>query len=262
LQKREDVTLALRDLQAAMAAYLVSGESAGIVASVVGDSIPAAARLRIHRHHLYDSLATALASTFSTVRQLVGEPFFRGMARAFIAEGLPTQPVLSEYGEGFSGFIEKYERAGGLPYLADVARLDWALNVAFYSPAAPRLTAAEFAAIPAEQLPSCKVSLAPGTTVIRSRYPLERIWATCQPGASAEMVDLGEGEARLLVFRRPDDAGFVALNEAETALVLSLSGRTTLEEAAVAGFAADAGFDLCVTFRRLLALRALAALQH
>jgi hypothetical protein len=254
--------LALRDLQAAMAAYLVSGDAAGIVGSVVGDSIPAAARLRIHRHHLHASLATALAGTFSTVRQLVGEGFFRAMARAFIATNLPTQPVLSEYGQEFADFVERYEPARDLPYLADVARLDWALNLAFHSPADPRLSAADLTTVPIEQLPSRTVHLAAGTTVIRSIYPLDRIWATCRPDAPADTVDLGEADARLLVFRRRDDAGFVAVSEAEAAFLQSLAAGACLEEGALAAFAADAIFDLSVTFARLLDLGVFAAMQH
>lgn len=256
------MTLALRDLQAAMAAYLMSGDEAGIVGSVAGDSIPADARLRIHRHHLHESLASALATTFPTVRQLVGEAFFRAVARAFAAANLPAQPVLSEYGEGFAAFVDSYDRARGLPYLADVARLDWALNVAFHNPWQPRLTAADLATIPVEQLPSARIGLALGTTVIRSAFPLDRIWAASQSDATSATVDLDAGGACLLVFRQQDDSGFVVLRAGEAAFASSLLANTSLEDAAVAAFAADPGFDLAVVFRRLLDLTVFVALQQ
>jgi hypothetical protein len=245
-----------------MAAYLVSGDDADILGSIVGDTIPAAARLRIHRHQLYESLATALAGTFPTVQQLVGDAFFRAMARAFIAQALPVQPVLSEYGEGFPAFVDIYEPARGLPYLADVARLDWALNLAFNSPMGRRLTAADLSSIPGEQLSSMKVGLAPGTCVIRSTYPLDRIWSASQPDASTATVDLGGGDAWLLVFRRPDDAGFIALTEAEALFIAALAAGASLEDAALAAFAANARFDLSVTFRRLLDLGVFVAPQQ
>jgi len=145
--------LALPDLQAAFAAHIVGDDRADLVASVVGDTIPAGARLRVYRHHVFHSLATALSATFPTVHALVGDEFFRGLTRAFVASTLPKNPVLSEYGAGFAAFIEGYAPAGGLPYLADVARLDWALNAAFHSPAEPRLGVADLAAITVEQLP-------------------------------------------------------------------------------------------------------------
>jgi hypothetical protein len=253
--------LALPDLQAAFAAHIVGNDRADLLASVVGDTIPAAARLRIYRHHVSHSLAAALTTTFPTVQALVGAEFFRGLARAFVAGTLPTQPVLAEYGEGFSTFVAGYAPASGVPYLADIARLDWALNAAFHSQAEPRLGVADLAAIPVEQLPAKSVSLAPGAAVVRSAYPIDRIWAAAQPGVSSETVDLASGGARLLVLRRPDDAGFVPVSEGEAVFLEALAVGDTLEEAAAMALSTEAVFDLSPTFARLLALQAFAALQ-
>jgi hypothetical protein len=253
--------LELPNLQAALADHVAGHDRAELLASVVDDSIPAAARLRIHRNHVLRSLETALSATFPTVQALVGDEFFRGMARMFVVGDLPLQPVLSEYGAGFPRFTEGYAPAGGLPYLADIARLDWALNVAFHSPAEPRLTSADLASIPVEQLPAKSVSLAPGAAVLRSIYPIDRIWAAAQPGASSEPVDLDSGGARLLVLRRPDDAGFVSLSEGEASFLEALAGGHTLEEAAGLALATDAVFDLSPSFARLLHLQVFAAVQ-
>jgi len=253
--------LALPDLQAAFAAHIAGSDRADLIASVAGDSIAAAARLRVYRHHVFHSLAAALSATFPTVQALVGDEFFGGLARAFVAGTLPTQPVLAEYGEGFAGFVAGYAPASGLPYLADIARLDWALNAAFHSPVEPRLGVADLAAIPVEELPAKSMSLAPGAVVIRSDYPIDRIWAAAQPGASNETVDLDSGGARLLVLRRPDDAGFIPVSAGEAAFLEALAAARTLEDAAAIALSAEAVFDLSPTFARLLALRAFAALQ-
>lgn len=253
--------LALRDLQAAMAAHIVEADRPELLASVTSDSIAAAARLRVYRHHVFHSLVTALAATFSTVHALVGEDFFRGLARGFVATSLPTQPVLAEYGAGFADFVAAYAPARDLPYLADMARLDWGLNLAFHSPVEARLTAADLAACPAEQLPAMGIALSPGAVLIRSPYPIDRIWKASQPGASAEQVDLASGECRLLVLRRADDAGFVALDLGEAAFVLGLAAGHSLETAAEAGLSADASFDLSASFARLIGVGAFAALQ-
>ncbi len=55
--------LALRDLQAAFAAHLAGADCADLAAEVLGDAIPAAARLSVHRHHVFESLGSALAAT-------------------------------------------------------------------------------------------------------------------------------------------------------------------------------------------------------
>jgi len=250
--------LALRDLQAAFAAHLVGAARADLAAEVFGDTIPAAARLRIYRHHLFESLASALVATFPTVQAVVGADFFSGLARAFVGQSPPSQPVLAEYGAGFPAFVAGHDAARDLPYLADVARLDWALNLAFHAPAAGRLAAADLAPIPTDRLPALRLGLAPGTVVVASPYPLDRIWAASQPGAAVDPVDLAAGGVRLLVLRRPDDAAFVTLSAGEAAFVAGLGEGLSLEEAACR---ADTDFDLSTCFARLLGLGVLAAAQ-
>jgi hypothetical protein len=253
--------LALRDLQAAFAAHVMGGDRPDLVAVVAGDTIPAAARLSVYRHHVFESLGTALAATFPTVQALVGTDFFRGLARAFVGHTLPLQPVLTEYGADFPAFIAGCEAARDLPYLADVARLDWALNVAFHAPPNGRLQATDLSAVPAERLPSLSLALAPGTVVVGSRYPLDRIWETSQPGAASETVDLNTGASHLLVLRRPDDAAFVSLSAGEAAFIAALDDGISLEQAAGAAFQGDPAFDLSPAFARLLSLGVFAALQ-
>lgn len=254
--------LALPDLQEAFAFHIVGGDSADLVAAVVGDTIPADARLRVYRHHVRHSLGVALGATFPTVLALVGEGFFRGLAQAFVGGALPTQPVLAEYGAEFPAFVATYEPARGLPYLADIARLDWALNVAFHSPESQRLTATDLGAVEVEQLPSMSIALAKGATLIGSPYPIARIWNASQPGASADPVDLGAGRADLLVMRRVDDAAFIVLDAGEAAFVASLVLGTSLQIAAEQAADAEPSFDLSTAFARLLALEAFAAMQQ
>jgi Putative DNA-binding domain len=251
--------LALRDLQAAFAAYLLGNQRADLAEEVLGDTIPAPARLRVYRHHVFESLASALAATFPTVQAVVGSDFFRGLARAFIGRSPPSQPVLAEYGAAFPDFVAGCDAARDLPYLADVARLDWALNLAFHVPAGGRLAAADLAAIPADRLSSLRLALAPGTAVVSSSYPLDRIWAASQPGAPADPVDVGGGGGHLLVLRRPDDSAFVALSAGEAAFVTGLAAGLSLEGAA---HRAHSDFDLSAAFARLLGLGAFAAVQQ
>ncbi|MDI1287520.1 MAG: DNA-binding domain-containing protein [Reyranella sp.] len=254
--------LALPDLQAAFAAHVAGVDRPDLVAAVVGDTIPAEARLRVYRHHVSHSLSAALAATFPTVQALVGEAFFRGLAQGFVAEALPAQPVLTEYGAEFPAFVATHEPARALPYLADIASLDWALNVAFHSPEGRRVAAVDLAGIAAERLPSLSIVLPEGASLIRSLYPIDRIWKASQPGASADTVDLEAGRADLLVLRRADDAAFIVLDTGEAAFVAALVEGVSLESAAEGALSADPSFDLSAAFARLLTLEAFAALQQ
>jgi hypothetical protein len=253
--------LALRDLQAAFAAHLGGADRPDLIGAVTSDAIPAAARLDVYRHHVLESLSAALAATFPTVQALVGPDFFRKLARDFVRQCLPTQPVMAEYGAEFPAFLVACMPLHDLPYLADVARLDWALNVAFQAPADQRLTAADLSGVPPERLPSMFVAMPHGTALITSPYPLDLIWQASQPDAVQDTVDLNSGGSHLLVLRRIADAVFISLSAGEAAFLASLGGRRTLEQAAAAACQTDPAFDLSNCFPRLLALGAFAALQ-
>ena len=95
-------------------------------------------------------------------------------------------------------------------------------------------------------------------TLIRSVFPLDRIWRASQPEAPDEKVDLATGGANLLV----QGAGFVTLEAGDAAFLAQLDGAATLEQAAEAGRAVDSRFDLSTCFAQFLGMSAIAALQQ
>ncbi|TXL71127.1 DUF2063 domain-containing protein [Vineibacter terrae] len=245
-------------LQRAFRAHLLGEAVPELVVATVSDRIPSAARLRVHRHHVLGSLTAALGATFSTVRGVVGDDFFAGMARAFIIQAPPRGPVLSEHGAGFPGFVDSWPPAGGLPYLADVARLDWALTLAYNAPAARGLTADRLASLPPEALAALRLALRAGVALVSSAYPLDRIWAL-NHGGQVEGVDLDAGGVDLLVFPRAEDAAFVRLEAGVAALAAALDRGQPLGAAVEHARLRQPGLDAGAALGRLLSLDALSA---
>lgn len=249
----------LRDTQAAFAAHLAGRGQPDLLAAIAGDSRTIQQRLQLHRHHVARSIGAALAATFPTVEAVVGQEFFGLLSHDFIARNPLEDPVLSRYGEHFPQFVAETQQRHGLPYLADVARLDWALNVAFHAPLGPRLSAAELAAWPAESLPDLSLRLPAGSSLIESAWPLDLIWQASQPGSSVDTVDLAAGLACLLVFRRREDAAFAVLDPGEAAFVKDLSRGNLLAVALQRASQVATDFDMAATFGRLLGLGVLVA---
>ena len=253
---------ALRDLQAAFAAHLAgAAPDPALLGAVRGGAIPAAARLAVYRHHVTTSLAAALATTFPTVVALVGDAFFRRLAGDFVARALPAGPVLGEYGGGLADFLDSWAPAAELPYLADMARLDWAMNLACQAPPAGRLAVADLAALDEDRLLSLAPGLPPGAALLDSAYPLDRIWQASQPAASDEAVTLAGEGCRLLVLPDPPGASFVGLDEGEAAFLAVVARGQSFEAAAQAAAVAEKGFHLSNSFARMLSVGAFAALR-
>jgi len=133
--------LALPELQRAFAAAILTEEATPLAGIVKANGIAAERRIQVYRNNSLITLGEALKATFPVVCRLVDERFFDYAARSFIRAHPPRQPRLAEYGDGFADFIGGFAPAQSLPYLADVARLEWAINVAL-SRAGPRAAAA------------------------------------------------------------------------------------------------------------------------
>ncbi|MEQ1517029.1 MAG: DNA-binding domain-containing protein, partial [Usitatibacteraceae bacterium] len=80
-------------------------------------------RYNVYRNNVTVSLINALAAAFPATQRITGADFFRAMARFHVRATPPTSPLLFEYGHGFPNFIERYEYAQPMPWLADVARI-------------------------------------------------------------------------------------------------------------------------------------------
>ncbi|MGE0423904.1 MAG: putative DNA-binding domain-containing protein [Reyranellaceae bacterium] len=249
--------LSLAGLQTAFRAVCLGGDAPDLAALVDGACIDANARLRIYRHHVFDSLSTALGTTFSSVQSLVGDGFFKALARDYIAHRPPSAPVLAEYGDDFADFIERHERVGDLVYLADVARLDWALGRAYGCDAGPALQAAELAAIAPEALGDLRLGRRAGVSLLRSAYPIDLIWAVAN-GKTDATIDLSAGGVELVVFQRDDDAAFARLTRGEAALLAACDGATSLTDAIERAAQADPAFDFALALPKFLSLAILA----
>src|SRR5258706_11424995 len=122
----------LRDLQIHFR-KAVLGADDGALREFVRAPGPIADRIDVYRNTVQSSLTEVLASAFPVTQRIVGDRFFAGLARAFIAAHPPRRPHLSTYGDGFSAFIAASDIEQQLSYLPDVARLEWARGEAYFA---------------------------------------------------------------------------------------------------------------------------------
>lgn len=117
----------------------------------------------------------ALATAFPTVRQLVGDESFARLARAYWHRYPPSRGDLARYGDALPDWIADDSQLAPEPYLADVARVDWAVHAIECAidvgpvPDGLRLLGERD---PAQLM----LRLRPGLQCIVSRWPLVTIW--------------------------------------------------------------------------------------
>lgn len=207
-----------------------------------------AKRFAVYRNNVSVGLVDALADTYPVVQALVGEDFFRAMAGLFVRNHPPQSPVLAWYGAGFAEFIETFPPAASLPYLADVARLEW-LRVAVWHAAdavpAPIEHIANLLA-DAASLPHTRFTLHPALRVLHSVHPVVSLWAAHQGDAAAlAAIDMAQEEAALLL-RPALEVEILRIEPGAAAFIHRLQAGDTL------GVAATGEFDLAATLGLLM----------
>jgi hypothetical protein len=242
----------LAELQRGFRAALLADDDS-VAAHVLGDGLAPAARLAVYRHHVRATLRAALAATYPVVERLVDARFFAYAADAYLRQAPPAGPCLFEFGAALPAFLAAFPACRHLPWLADVARLEWALNVARHAEDAPPLAPARLAALAPERAADAVLRLDPSVTLLRSPWPVDRIWSAHQGEGEPEGVDLAAGPAHLEVRREDGEARVRTLPPGPWALRAALAAGRPLGAAAEAALAEDAGLDLAAALRALLA---------
>lgn len=209
-----------------------------------GADFPAAG-LAAYRNNYRVGLADTLAYVYPVVKALVGDDFFGGLAREYVGRTPSRSGDLHSYGSTFGDFLDGFEPAHALPYLADTARLEWLVHRAYYAPDAAPLAPAAFAALAGDDWPRLRFAFAPGVAVFSSPYPVGRLWLYHQPGAPADWrLEQDAGGDTVRVARRDGRVEVVPLAPDAAAWLAALLEGATLEAATDAALDIDAGFDL------------------
>jgi hypothetical protein len=244
---------ALRELQANFRSALLGGPERPAAATVLEDGLGAEARLAVYRHHVFATLTDVLKATYPVICRLVAERFFAYAADQYIRHHPPTGPCLFEYGEGLADFLAMFPPCRNLVYLPDVARLEWAMNIAEHADDVVTLDGRALQSLEAADTPRVRFAFDPSLTLLASPWPIDRIWRANQPDVADATVDLAAGGVRLEIRRLGDEIVFRSLEPAPFAFRSVLVAGRALEVAATAALALDPGFDLAGALRALLA---------
>ena len=215
MQPQSEVTALFR-------AALAGGPLPGFVTARQAEE--AAQRFAVYRNNVAHSLREALGRRFPVVKRLVGAEFFNAMAGEFIAAHPPRQPVLQEWGADFAGFLDRFPPVETLPYLGDVARIEWARGLSYH--------AADAMPMPPRRLTETgPLRLHPSLQLLRLTHPAFDIWQANQPGRDGKLR--GTGPRNVLIWRRPDfEVEAIAISDPDADFLQGLTQGQPIAQAA------------------------------
>lgn len=218
-------------------------------------------RFAVYRNNVHASLATALAARFPVVERLVGDEFFGAMAQVFVRLHPPRSPVLSEYGADFADFIDGFEPAADVPYLADVARLEWQRNRAYNAADRDHVSIAALATLPPDQIEAARLELHPAAGWITSPFPVVAIWQTNTHDETVKSIHAEASGETALVTRPALDVLVTKLSEGVAPFLDALAGGLPLGTATETALALTPELDLASLLAVLFTSGAIARVE-
>lgn len=245
-------------LQRRFAGALLDADAAGQPETwLCGDAQLIEQRLAIYRGNVLAATTKALGAAYPVIRQVVGATFFDGLAHAYQRQVPSASGDLAEHGAGFADFVAEFPHTASLPYLPDLARLEWAVHVAYGASDAPAWQPNALAQLAPARQSDIRFDWAAGTAVVDAGYPVAHVWRIHQAGFDGEFkVDWSVRESAL-VSRDGLLVVVSTLLAGEGCFVASSLAGATMGASAERALAADPGFDLGQLLGRLVASHAI-----
>ncbi|MEO8297673.1 MAG: DNA-binding domain-containing protein [Burkholderiales bacterium] len=191
--------------QALLQAILHQSDAAALQPWLRDDAPRGARGLAAYRANLQGSAERALAAAYPVLVQLLGEESFAGLARAYLHAQPPERGDLAWYGDGLPAFIACSPLLADEPYLADVARLEWALHKA--ADAADEPDGVQGLARLGDTDPAdLRVRFTVGAALVGSRHAIATIWQVHQADVEASSEDRFAPARQALAEQRAETA--------------------------------------------------------
>lgn len=168
---------------------------------VNSEKLPILEKIAIYGTSMRENLIKKLRNTYPVCFQIVGDDFFRDMAEKYSKKKPSVSFDLGNYGADFAGFIAKFLPAQSVPYLSDITKLEWLLHQLSRG---KNTTVFDFSQLktlsPAQQL-QVVFELPPNSFLLKSLYPIKKIWEMHQPDYKDEfVVNFNAGVERLFLY--------------------------------------------------------------
>jgi hypothetical protein len=245
----------LRELQRHFGAALFDSAPEAIMPWICGDGLDVESRIRIYRNNLRQGFLKTLALEFPVIQRLVGEDYFHQLALLFQANHPSRSGNLDHVGQQFPQFLVTLLGRTRYSYLSDVAALEWAYLVSMGAPEATPLDPSVLLKFSPDTFSELRFTLHPACRLMRSAYPVLRIWQVNQSeAAETEVIDLDSGPDQILVRRGADEVELHRLPRGDFALLTALANEATLGDAFDAACGTDPRFNVGEALCRAVAL--------
>lgn len=211
------------------------------------------------RWHIYASgylarIVETLEHDYPAVKRVLGSGHFEALTERYLTAHSPRSFDLRYAGDRLALFLEQDPVTEKLPFLPDLAKLEWLLSEAFVAKDPEPLLWSELQAMAPEAVSDLPLVLNQGTAVIRSAWPIIDIRNLKDKSDEGVSLTVEGRPSIVLVYRYELQARCRNLDEEDARFIEAAAEGPSLAEiqTALAKEEEDDGGDDPVTVQRLL----------
>jgi hypothetical protein len=204
------------------------GRSQDILRQVRGNARASAETMfGVYRNAYWARLVESLGIDFSGLKALMGDEAFDRMARAYIARHPSRHPSIRWAGRHLADFLAREAPCRDDPWLADMARFDWALAFAFDARDAPAAGLADLIGIPPEFWGSVRLTFHPTLDGFVVSTPVDEARPRLLENADVALDRAARCERAIMAWRTGHDVKFRAIDPLEHAALQAMRDGAT-----------------------------------
>ncbi len=199
-------------------------------------------RLDVYREGYPARILEALREAYPAIANICGEGSFANLVRRYLRACDVSASSLNDIGRQLPAHCTRDPLAANLPFLADLARLEWAVLCAFHSRQRDPIDAASFSTWDMSDWERAIFSFQPSLAIVHSAWPIRDLWQSRQIPRTEIDIDLTDRPQSVLVRRSGYEVDCDLLPDAHAIVLESLLGGSTLATA-MASLAECAGSE-------------------
>lgn len=192
---------------------------------------PGVARMAVYVSGYQERFREALAEVYEAAEHIVGAPAFRELATAYAAAYPSHDANLTLVGRSLSQFLSWYPLTKQLPFLPDLARLEWAVCESFHAFDQAPMDAARLTELPLEAWERARLVFQPSVRLVASEWPILDLWQARLTSRDEVSVELAGRAQHVLVSRRGVQVRCELIDEQQHTLLDRLLAGQTIGDA-------------------------------
>ena len=196
-------------------------------------------QLAIYQNNVRGALQNTLAQVYPVCCKILGDKYFKQLARVYIKNHPSTHYDLNRYGEFFSDFLksecQQQSELHNFLYLSDLAKLEWFYHQIYYAADATIFDFTAFAQLTEQQQAQSLFQLLPCLKFISSDYPILSIWQVNQAEGNRQQT-LNSQPENICVFRENNQIQMLQIDAKTVELLTLIKQDSTLEVISIAGY--------------------------